>query len=71
MTAFHPTNEAFMASVIDNNVVMWDVSDGGVKTVCNAVLGGKGEIFKIFYLGYLTNLKNYYLNFKFILLYIR
>lgn len=43
-----------MASVIDNNVVMWDVSDGGVKTVCNAVLGGKG---KIFYLDYLTYFK--------------
>jgi hypothetical protein len=43
VTTFHPTNEAFMASVIDNNIVMWDVGQSGVKIVCTAVLDGKGE----------------------------
>lgn len=34
-----------MASVIDNNIVIWDVGESGVKIVCNAVLEGKGKIF--------------------------
>lgn len=47
MTTFHPTNEAYMCSVIDNNIVMWDVGESGVKIVCNAVLDGKGMTFCI------------------------
>ncbi|XP_050438451.1 EARP-interacting protein homolog [Adelges cooleyi] len=43
VTTFHPTNEAYMASVVDNNVIMWDVGDNGVKIVCNATLDGKGQ----------------------------
>lgn len=43
MTTFHPTNDAYMASVIDNNIVMWDVGESGVKIVCTAVLNGKGK----------------------------
>lgn len=43
MTTFHPTNEAFMASVIDNNIVMWDIGESGVKIVCTAILDGKGK----------------------------
>lgn len=43
-----------MASVIDNNIVMWDVSESGVKIVCTAVLDGKGKkmyiLFGKFYL---------------------
>lgn len=31
-----------MASVIDNNIVMWDIGGSGVKVVCSAVLDGKG-----------------------------
>jgi len=42
VTTFHPTNDAYMCSVIDNNLVMWDVSESGVKIVCTAVLDGKG-----------------------------
>lgn len=52
MTTFHPTNESYMASVIDNNIVMWDVSDNGVKIVCTAVLDGKGKeiyVAKLYY----------------------
>jgi hypothetical protein len=36
-----------MCSVIDNNLVMWDVSESGVKIVCTAVLDGKGMTFCI------------------------
>lgn len=43
MTTFHPTNEAYMASVIDNNIVMWDVGESVVKIVCTAILDGKGK----------------------------
>jgi len=37
-----------MCSVIDNNIVMWDVGESGVKIVCTAVLDGKGMIFCFF-----------------------
>lgn len=47
MTTFHPTNDAYMCSVIDNNIVMWDVGESGVKIVCTAVLDGKGIQFCI------------------------
>lgn len=43
VTTFHPTNDAYMCSVIDNNIVMWDVGESGVKIVCTAVLDGKGQ----------------------------
>jgi len=36
-----------MCSVIDNNIVMWDVGESEVKIVCTAVLDGKGMIFCI------------------------
>ncbi|KAL4113807.1 hypothetical protein QTP88_017380 [Uroleucon formosanum] len=36
VTMFHPTNDAYMCSVIDNNIVMWDVGESGVKIVCTA-----------------------------------
>jgi len=36
-----------MCSVIDNNIVMWDVGESGVKIVCTAVLDGKGMTFCI------------------------
>lgn len=45
VTTFHPTNDTYMASVIDNNIVMWDVGESDVKIICNAVLDGKGKIF--------------------------
>lgn len=55
-----------MASVIDNNVVMWDIGDGGVKTVCNAVLGGKGRYFTWLFITFICyNFMNYYLNLYF------
>lgn len=38
-----------MASVIDNNIVMWDVGDNGVKIVCTAVLDGKGKELSILF----------------------
>jgi len=34
-----------MASVIDNNIVMWDVGESEVKIVCTAVLDGKGKTY--------------------------
>lgn len=38
-----------MASVIDNNIVMWDVGESAVKIVCTAILDGKGkDIFFLF-----------------------
>jgi len=36
-----------MCSVIDNNIVMWDAGESGVKIVCTAVLDGKGMTFYI------------------------
>lgn len=39
-----------MASVIDNNIVMWDVSESDAKVICTAVLDGKGKRF--YYLFY-------------------
>lgn len=38
-----------MCSVIDNNIVMWDVGESGVKIVCTAVLDGKGMQFCILF----------------------
>lgn len=37
-----------MASVIDNNIVMWDVGENEVKIVCTAVLNGKGNSFTFY-----------------------
>lgn len=37
-----------MASVIDNNIVMWDVGESAVKVVCSAILDGKGKPFYIY-----------------------
>lgn len=37
-----------MASVIDNNIVMWDVGESEVKVVCNAILDGKGKSLNIY-----------------------
>ncbi|XP_050537458.1 EARP-interacting protein homolog [Daktulosphaira vitifoliae] len=43
VTSFHPTNESYMASVVDNNVLFWDVDENGVKLVSNVILDGKGQ----------------------------
>lgn len=47
-----------MASVIENNIVMWDIGESGVKIVCTALLDGKG---KTFYLS-----KKLVINFSFV-----
>lgn len=38
-----------MASVINNNIVMWDVGENEAKVVCTAVLEGKGRIYYVLF----------------------
>ncbi|ERL91467.1 EARP-interacting protein homolog [Dendroctonus ponderosae] len=40
-TEFHPTDSAKAASVIDNNVVLWDVADSHAKAITKFQLEGK------------------------------